>query len=212
MASNQLPMFPLSIVVFPGEDLNLHIFEPRYRQLVYDCLKDDLAFGIPPYFEGKGLKKGAELRLIKVAKIYEDGTMDIKAKGIGWFEIIEFFRIMHGKLYPGGIIKRMPWSDESDFTNNVKLISLIGQLYDIMKITNVKIPPPDKFRTYTLAHKVGLNIDQELELLSITEEPERQLYLIDHLEHLIPIVREAENLRKRAELNGHFQNVISPDI
>ena len=79
-----------------------------------------------------------------------------------------------------------------------------------MNITNVKIENAEKFRSYQLGHKLGLSIDQELEMLMIAEESERQLFLISHLEHLLPLVQQAETLRKRAELNGHFQNIIPP--
>ena len=212
MESLLIPLFPLSIVVFPGEELKLHIFEPRYKQLVHDCIKDDSTFGIPPYLEGHSLKYGTELKLIDVVKTYEDGNLDIKAKGIGWFEINEFYRIKHGKLYPGGIITDMPWDQDGVIVYSTNLVALIEELYTIMKIKNVSVKPAEHFKTYQIAHKVGLNIDQELTLLTIPNEIDKQLYLIHHLENLIPIVREAENLRKRAELNGHFQNVIPPNL
>jgi len=48
-----LPLFPLSLVVFPGEYLNLHIFELRYRQLINECDEEGMTFGIPPAFENK---------------------------------------------------------------------------------------------------------------------------------------------------------------
>ena len=45
--TNFIPIFPLGVVVFPGEQLNLHIFEPRYRQLIQDCFGEKRSFGIP---------------------------------------------------------------------------------------------------------------------------------------------------------------------
>jgi len=212
MKDEKMPLFPLSIVVFPGEELRLHIFEPRYRQLIHDCLENNQTFGIPPFLKDKRIKYGTELELMEIVKVYEDGKMDIKAKGIGWFEIDEFYGILPGKLYPGGVITKKNWESVGDIVYSTQLVSLIQQLYQIMKIDNVKVQTPETFRTYQLAHKLGLNIEQEMELLIIPEETERQIYLIKHLETLIPIVREAENLRKRAELNGHFQNVIPPNI
>ncbi len=207
---DKLALFPLSLVVFPGEELRLHIFEPRYKQLVHDCTTEKTSFGIPPYLEGKDLRFGTELEVTEIVKKYEDGKMDIKAKGIGWFEIDDFYKEIPGKLYPGGTIKRLPWDDKSDIVYAQKLVQLIHELYMIMNITNVKIENAEKFRSYQLGHKLGLSIDQELEMLMIAEESERQLFLISHLEHLLPLVQQAETLRKRAELNGHFQNIIPP--
>ncbi len=207
-----LPLFPLSIVVFPGEELKLHIFEPRYQQLVHDCNKDDITFGIPPYLDGKSLKYGTELRLTEISKTYADGKIDIQAKGIGWFVIDDFFRIMHGKLYPGGNIQRMSWTENADIVYSTLIVTLIEDLYKTMKINNIQIPTATKYRTFHLAHKIGLNIEQELQLLTISNEVDRQVFIIEHLEHLLPIVKDAENLRKRAELNGHFQLIIPPEI
>lgn len=207
-----MPVFPLSIVVFPGETLKLHIFEPRYKQLIFDCTKHNLNFGIPPYIEGKSLKYGTEIGNIEIVKTYVDGKLDIKAKAISCFDIIDFYRIMPGKLYPGAEIMTRPWNDVGDFVYNQRLVSLITSLYEHMKIDKVVIPPPEALKTYMLAHKLGLNIDQELEMLTISDEVERQLFLINHLENLIPVLVEAENLRKKAELNGHFQNIIPPNF
>ena len=97
---DKIALFPLSLVVFPGEELRLHIFEPRYKQLIHDCTTENITFGIPPYFEGKDLRYGTELEVTEIVKKYDDGKMDIKAKGIGWFEIDEFYKVLFGKLYP----------------------------------------------------------------------------------------------------------------
>lgn len=207
-----MPLFPLSMVVLPGEELKLHIFEPRYKQMFFDIKTNNISFGIPPYLEGKSLKYGTELELIEIVKQYEDGKLDIKAKAIGWFEISAFYKIMPGKLYPGGEVKRMPWSDEGDFLLNIKLVDLIKELYEIMKIHNVFVQSPENFKTYQLIHKVGMDIDQELHMLTLHDETDKQIYMISHLESLLPVVRQAEELRKRAELNGHFQNVIPPKL
>ena len=46
--TNFIPIFPLSIVVYPGESLNLHIFEERYKQLITECYAEKKSFGVPP--------------------------------------------------------------------------------------------------------------------------------------------------------------------
>lgn len=212
MESHLIPLFPLSIVVFPGEELKLHIFEPRYKQLIHDCKRDDLKFGIPPYIEGKSLRIGTELQLKEIKKVYEDGKMDIIATGTGWFEIVEFYRILQGKLYPGGTVIKNRWDNESDIVMNARLVELIEELYTIMKITNVPVPSPSSFKTYMLGHKLGLNIDQEMHLLILEDEVSKLQYLINHLENLIPMLIETENLRRKAEMNGHFQNILPPGL
>ncbi|MBK9253852.1 MAG: hypothetical protein IPM42_00035 [Saprospiraceae bacterium] len=119
---------------------------------------------------------------------------------------------MDHKLYPGGKIKDKEWDQIADPVYSRLIVSLIEDLYRIMKIDNIKIPEADRFKSFMLGHKIGFNIDQELEFLTIPSEIERQLYIISHLEQLMPIVRQAEELRKRAELNGHFQSPFTPEF
>lgn len=205
-----IALFPLSMVAFPGEEVRLHIFEPRYRQMINDCYSRETPFGIAPYYEGKSLELGTEMMVAEIVKRYPDGKMDIRAVGTGWFRILEFMKVAAGKLYPGGHIEKMPWEDDSIPELNVTLTGLIKELYTVMNIVNVKIPDHMDFRTWDLIHKIGLSTDQEIELLQIPQESEKQKYLIQHLHHLLPVVRESEKIRKRAELNGHFQYLDPP--
>lgn len=206
-----LPMFPLSLVAFPGEKLNLHIFEPRYKQLIGECEAKGTTFGIPPYFEGRTMKMGTELRLIEIARKYDDGKLDVKTEGIGYFEIKKFYPQMPNRLYPAAEIERQVWLDEEpDSVVKNKILEKLSILYKIMNITNINLSDKENFRSYQVAHKVGFNIDQELEFMKISDEHSRQDFMLNHLDKLIPIVDEMETLRKRAALNGHFKNVIPP--
>src|ERR1051325_5817334 len=72
-----IPMFPLNMVLFPGETTKLYIFEERYKQLVDDCLENDASFGIPYIEKGKVQKFGCEVKINRILKTYENGGMDI---------------------------------------------------------------------------------------------------------------------------------------
>jgi len=206
-----LPAFPLSLVAFPGEELNLHIFEPRYKQLIHECDQTGKTFTILPQYDNKEVKYATEMQLIEVARIYDDGKMDIRTKGIGLVKVVDFYDRHPNKLYPGVEFEKLVWDDISDAILNTKILQQISVLYYTMNISNVKILPPEKFRTYQIAHKVGFNIDQELHFLSLSKEVDRQIFMFEHLRLLIPVVEEMEVLRKRAEMNGHFKNVIPRD-
>ena len=86
----ELALFPLQIVVFPGEAVNLHIFEPRYRELIKDCQEDGITFGIPTFQNGKVLDFGTEVELLSIEKRYPGGEMDIKTRARGIFQILDF--------------------------------------------------------------------------------------------------------------------------
>ena len=86
--TNFIPIFPLNIVVYPGENLNLHIFEPQYKQLINECKETNKPFGIPVVIENKVQEFGTLLEIVEVSKEYESGEMDIKTKGIKVFRML----------------------------------------------------------------------------------------------------------------------------
>ncbi len=207
-----LPMFPLQLVVFPGENLNLHIFEPRYKQLVKECEEEGITFGIPAYIDGKVMVVGTEIKLLSIEKRYSNGEMDIKTQGVGLFSIKEFYRTAPKKLYSAADIKHLPHDTEGDVVANTQILELVEELFSLMNIKKSVPSDPAAFVTYDLAHHVGFSLEQEYQFLCVTDERSRQEFMRMHLEKLIPIVKEMENLRKRAEMNGHFKNIIPPSI
>ena len=210
MANKILPLFPLNLVSFPGENLNLHIFEPRYRQLIKECEEDGITFVICPHYNGKNIPIGTEMELVKIEKKYDNGKMDIRTKGIGLVKINAFYKTIIGKLYPGAEVEHLHWDDESNFKKNKELLELIRKLYQLMSISDEKLKSPAFFRTYQIGHKVGFNFQQELDFLNLGKEEDRQVFMIKHLQNIIPIVKEMETMKIKAKLNGHFKNVIPP--
>ncbi len=205
-----IPLFPLSLVVFPGEQLNLHIFEPRYRQLIRECEDNKITFGIPAYIDNQLMEFGTEIRLKNIEKIDPDGKMDVETEGIGIFKIHTFYKEVTGKLYSGADIERMADDSKGNSHTAHRILMAAEELFDLLSIE--KSPPEDvdDFSAYELAHHVGFSLGQEYDFLCIPTEMERQNFMLSHLEALIPIVKETERLRKKASMNGHFKRVISP--
>lgn len=206
-------MFPLQLVVFPGEPLNLHIFEPRYQQLVQECEEEGITFGIPAYIDGKVMEVGTEMELVSVEKRYPSGESDIKTRGLGPFKVKQFFRKAPDKLYAGADIDRLEYnSEQGDVSMNMGILELVEELFALLSIDKPLPQDPANFQTFELAHHVGFSLQQEYQFLCIPEESARQEYMREHLEKMLPMVREMENLRKRAQMNGHFKNIIPPNI
>src|SRR5688572_8260017 len=99
-----LPLFPLQLVVFPGEKLNLHIFEERYKQLISECYNGTKAFGIPSFINENVQEYGTEVEVRAIEKIYPDGRMDVSVTGLRTFRIIDFFEKTDNAPYPAGIV------------------------------------------------------------------------------------------------------------
>ncbi len=199
-----LALFPLNIIVFPNEDLNLHIFEPRYRQLVNDLLDNNTSFGIPTFIDDAVQAFGTEVELVEVVNRYSDGRFDIRTKGKRIFKLDTFFNPMPDKLYAGGEVEYMENEDEADIIKRIQLVEAVSEMYAILKITT-HLDKDTHYLSYKLGHKIGLSQKQEYELLTIFNETDRIEYMLEHLEKAIPIVRETERMKEIIRMNGHFK-------
>ncbi len=199
-----LPLFPLELVVYPGERLPLHVFEKRYQQLIADCEAHSISFGVPTYINKK-LEYGTEVTLQKVAKRYPGGESDVVCVGTRIFRITQFYQQYPGKLYPGGEVEFLDDKDNGAKDLQEELLKNIAILYVELTIEN---PPifDIPFVSYQVAHKVGLAMHQEYHLLKLRSELERLNYLIGHLKITIPVVREMNRAKEVLKMNGHFKN------
>ncbi|MDF1864457.1 MAG: LON peptidase substrate-binding domain-containing protein [Saprospiraceae bacterium] len=202
-----LPIFPLQLVAFPFENLNLHAFEPRYKQLINDCLEKGLHFGIPSVIDKNLNMVGTEMELLSIEKTYSDGRMDIKTKGKRIFRITKYHKTVPDKLYSGAKVEWLDFDLEGQYTLYEEIINQIKELYQYMNIKKEVPQLTSEFNTFQIAHLVGFSINQEYKFLQISEERNRQDYLLNHLTKLIPVVKNMEELRKKIQMNGHFKNV-----
>lgn len=197
-------LFPLNIVAFPGEDLNLHIFEPRYIQLINDALEGNQSFGIPSYVTNR-IEFGTDVKILEVSKIYDDGRMDIKTKAGKIFRVLRFISPVHGKLYSGGKIEFIETDFSIDQTLQKEIINLINEMYETLHL-DVSLEMQSDISVFDIAHQIGLSKEQEYELLKIKREDLRQAYIINHLEKSIPLLKEIERSKEVIKMNGHFRN------
>jgi len=155
-----VPYFPLSVFLFPGEDIPLRIFEPRYKQLIEDARDTGITFVIPYVIDQKIKEFGCEVRLKEVVAENPGGRMVVTVQSLAVVQIISFSKQLEGKLYAGGTIKRMPCSDpvesqelkslirnyteqfDKDFLSSSDQAEITRQ--DVMKALN--LPSDDKYR------------------------------------------------------------------
>ncbi len=199
-----LPMFPLELVAFPQERLALHIFEDRYKQLIEDCEHNDITFGIPTYINNQ-LQYGTEMRLLEVSKRYESGACDVICEGLRAFQLKNFEATLFDKLYAGGQVLFLNEKKESNPPLKESFIRLLRAFYAALKMETPFIEDED-MNSFSLAHKIGLSIEQEYELLQITSENKRYQYLIDHLNIVYPALMTINRTKEIIKLNGHFKN------
>lgn len=204
---NFIPIFPLTLVAFPGERLNLHIFEPRYKQLVADCRETGKPFGIPSVVDNRIGERGTLMALQEVVKTYDNGEMDITTLGLRPFRILEQLPPAPGKGYAGAIVDYPADSDDGDPGQMDRLRDAVARLHRHLDVRKTLRPGPAGWRSFDLAHHAGLTLAQEYELLGIPSERQRQEYLRRHLQTVLPVMAEMEALKEKIRLNGHFRQL-----
>jgi Lon protease-like protein len=208
--TNFIPVFPLGIVVYPGETVNLHIFEPRYKQLVNECHSEGKPFGIPTVIDNRLNEMGMLVRVTELVKQYENGEMDIRTQGLRVFRMLELIKTVPDKLFSGAIVN-YPDNIEGPGKRTLmtKVIQAMRQLHQLLNITKEFHKPDEELVSYDIAHHAGLSLEQEYELLGLLQEEQRQEYLKRHLGKVLPVIAEMETLKEKVKLNGHFKNLSS---
>ena len=211
--TNFIPIFPLGIIVYPGESLNLHIFEPRYKQLINECQKESKPFGIPAVINNKVSELGTLVKITEIVNVSENGEMDIKTEGTTVFRVLEIIKAIPDKLYSGAIVNYPDNIQDSGLSELMqRVVNAIRQLHRLLHISKDFKKPDRELNTYDVAHHAGLSIDEEYELLGLFREEQRQEYLKRHLSKVLPVIAEMETLKEKVKLNGHFKNLSSFDF
>ncbi len=205
--TNFIPIFPLGIVVYPGEKLNLHIFEPRYKQLISECHTAKKPFGIPTVIENKVQDYGSLVDITEISKVHDNGEMDIKTRGVKIFRILEVIKEVPDKLYSGAIVNYPDTYEKGNPDVMRKVMNSIRELHRILNVSKDFKKEDSEMSAYEVAHHIGLSLEEEYELLGLLDERQRQEYLKRHLNKVIPLISEMEQLKEKIKMNGHFKNL-----
>jgi ATP-dependent Lon protease len=205
--TNFIPIFPLSIVVFPGESLNLHIFEPRYKQLINDCITNQKPFGIPTVLKENVAEMGTLVQIKEVSKVYDDGRMDIKTEGIAVFKILEVIKELPDKLYSGAIVNYPPDVAKRSPAKMRLILESIRALHEKLGVTKEFGKPDNELGSFDIAHHAGLPIEDEYRLLELPQELQREEFIKRYLIKVLPIMEHMDLLKGKIKMNGHFKNL-----
>ncbi len=207
--TNFIPIFPLAIVVYPGENVNLHIFEPRYKQLITECYSEGKPFGITPVLKNGIGEVGTLVEVIDIVNVYGDGKLDVKTKGLEVFRILELMKEVPDRLYSGAIVNYPENVYDQKGVLLTWVVKNIRTLHNLLKLTKDFVKPDGELLSYDVAHHAALSVEEEYEVLALFSEAQRLEYLKRHLQKVLPVVTEMELLKDRIKLNGHFKNLRS---
>jgi Lon protease-like protein len=192
-----LALFPLDVVLLPGVPLPLHIFEPRYREMIGECLQDKSLFGVVRSQEEGVAQIGCSAEIVAVTKNYEDGRMDIVSQGRERFELLE---LNHDRSYLRGevvFIADEPGQPEAqELARAVQLhqeiLALAGAQQDLANESDFPL-------SFQMAGSLPLDLDFKQALLSMRSESDR----IQAISNYFETVRRAVIARHKASGNGH---------
>jgi Lon protease-like protein len=196
-----LPLFPLDVVLFPGTPLPLHIFEPRYKEMIGECLAERRNFGVVRAVGEDLADVGCTAEIITVVKEYPDGRLDLVTEGRMRFEVV---RVNEERSFLQAEVLMI--SDEPGTAapeDSSRAIQLHSELLGIAGATQDLSAADPSVLSFYLAGSLPIDLDFKQRLLALRSEPERLLLLISYLETIIPNLRRAATARERAGGNGH---------
>jgi len=190
----ELPMFPLAILPIPNERIPLHIFEPRYRQLLQDIERKRTPFGI---YYSHGLNKdrlGGIVELEAVLKRYDTGESDIVVKCTDSFILSKFHNRMTPKLYPGGIVTPLHAFEQVKVSKDYyeEFMSFMN-LKDQSELTG--------FDIHDTANELNLDIGDRLKYLTLLDIDKREAFLIKRLQYKKFILEQELKVKDNFFLN-----------
>jgi Lon protease-like protein len=201
LQSPLLPLFPLDVVLFPDTPLPLHIFEPRYKEMIRECLESKLPFGVVRAKENALAEIGCTAEIVAVTKKYDDGRLDIVTEGRRRFQIRN---VNHERSYLQGEVSYFedePCPHKGEDVQ--RAVKLHGQIMALLAADAAPPDPEDPQLSFHLAGTLPLDLDFKQTLLGLRSESERVVGLIEYFEAILPNLRRAVKARDKAGGNGH---------
>lgn len=206
MQPDRIPLFPLNVVLLPGEHLPLHIFEPRYRRMVHECIDNNRPFGMLLAIKDGIVRVGCTADIELVTKRYDDGRMDILTIGRQPFRVVELFQ--DDPLLEGTV----DYLEDRELATHTpaqeKLLSLYETCYTLIFSD---LPPRldstlSGFLSYSVASALPLDLMWKQNILELRSEEERQARLVRYLREWAPHLQKIGAVRTGGAGNSHDVN------
>jgi Lon protease-like protein len=206
MRPERIALFPLNVVLLPGAPLPLHIFEPRYREMVKKCLDEKSEFGMLLALPSGVARVGCTAEIVEVAKRYPDGRMDILTVGRAPFRVVELFE--ENPLLEG----QVDYLEDRETATNPKVQRELVELYEACHTLvfedypkNLQGEPPEGL-SYLIASTLPLDLLWKQQILELRSEVDRRERLVCYLREWAPHLQNSKAMRQRAGGNGQGLN------
>lgn len=202
MAIERIPLFPLEVVLFPGTPLPLHIFEPRYKTMVRNCIQNSQEFGVVLVATDKIAAVGCTAEIVEVAREYPDGRMDVVTMGSKPFRVVEVLS------EPGYHEANIEYLEDEILQSEMENPALLKAYEECHLLLYGGAPEPvdgaqPVLLSYRIAADLPIRLERKQSLLELRDERKRQAQLIADIKELLPLLHQKNLLRERARSNGH---------
>ncbi len=196
--NNHVGLFSLRLFLLPGERTTLHIFEPRYLQLISECIDRDSYFGIP--FQGKtALTEFGSLVYVKqILKSYDNGELDILIECKQNFKINHYEGQAEGKMYPAGTITPLRAIEHSP---SDQLIHNIGSYLRLLHGDIDNSEMPEIFGIKNIVKMLNLSDDEKLRFIKITDEYKQSEFLLRKTRFMTMLLQQEKKVEQNFYLN-----------
>ncbi len=210
MQESLIPLFPLEVVLFPGQPLPLHIFEERYKIMIRECLATEgpREFGVVLAKPDGIANVGCTAEVVEVVRSYADGRMDIVTAGRRRFEVLF---VDESKEYLRAAAEFFH-DEESPAPDALRdhVVELHRQLVPLLSSEGQEPEAPDAKAgpaplSFRLAGPLPLELDFKQSLLALRSENQRLEQLAQSLPRLLSQLRRADRVRTKSRGNGHCQ-------
>ena len=196
-----LPIFPLELVLFPGAPLPLHIFEPRYREMITECMEQKKPFGLVRARENAVAEVGCTAVVVTISRQYEDGRMDIDTRGKQRFAIVE---LNHDRPF---LQAEVTWFDDDEPAQPTEAetetaIELHEQFLEVLG-QSAEVDRDNRPISFELARELPVDLDFKQTILEMKSEAERIETLVEYYRATIPKLEKNMRAREKAGSNGH---------
>ena len=195
----QIGLFPLGIVLLPTERIPLHIFEPRYQDLIGECLDEDSDFGLL-YADEDGVREvGTRARVTEVLERLDDGRLNILVEGGERFRV---GRLTRGRSFLTAEVEPMLDEDHGPGAAAQRAIEAFRALVTLAGAEPDQHDESTPQLSYALAAQVELGAEAKQRLLEMRSEPERLVLVAELFDVVRTTLIAARDLNERAKQNG----------
>jgi Lon protease-like protein len=196
----EIGLFPLGLVLLPTEHVPLHIFEPRYRELIDECIEHDVEFGLV-YTGGEELcEVGTRAAVVTVLERFPDGRLNVVIEGRDRFRIATETA---GRSFRTAAVE--PVEDDGERADPATVARALALYERLLELAGAEAETPDAADpqlSFAIAGRFELAVEPKLELLELTSEPARLARVCEILDLAVKGIERQQAIGELAQTNG----------